>query len=334
MIRTNIVVLSAVCASLIAFGSIPKHSATYYEAIKPEVQEAQRNGAKAKIIFRVVDDEGSPITNTVVQGTWQNDYPRKTWRETFTTDANGSFVAKDKVGGQFTCYVEKTGYYSSCDGVVFHWRAGVSPLVKDGKWQPYGEHRTIVLKRIKDPANMKLLQHAWFRAPATNVWVGFDLERFAWTKPYGEGMNDDILIRFNYYAHNKYYTDWSKMDISFTNNSYGGFYELKKDQYSDMKNPYSVDTNRTFLATNSFGTVGTKANILGSDSCIVFRTRTKVDTEGRLVSAHYGMIYGRWTTEFGMKAEAIFFNPRPNDMNLEDMDEFTRTRLKNNGEMK
>ena len=103
MKRTTILVLSAVCVSLAAFGSIPKHSATYYEAIKPEVQEAQRKGAKAKIIFRVVDDEGSPITNTVVQGTWQNDYPRKTWRETFTTDANGSFVAKDKVGGQFTC---------------------------------------------------------------------------------------------------------------------------------------------------------------------------------------------------------------------------------------
>ena len=323
-----------VCCQISALAFVPKHSATYYEAMKPEVQEAQRKGAESKIIFRVVDDEGLPITNTIVQGTWQNDYPRKTWNEKFTTDTNGVFVARGKVGGRFTCLVDKTGYYSSCDGMDFHCRAGISPLVKDGKWQPYGEHRTIVLKRIRNPANMNLLQHTWFRAPVTNVWVGFDLEKFAWTSPYGEGKNDDMLVRFNYQAHNKYYTDWSKMDISFTNNRYAGFYELKKDVYSDMKNPYSVDTNQTFLATNSYGTVGTKANILGSGSCLVFRTRTKVDEDGGLISAHYGMIYGRWTTEFGMKAEAIFFNPRPNDTNLEDMDEFTRERLKNKGVFK
>ena len=34
-------------ASMIAIADIPKHSATYYEAIKPEVQEAVRKGAKA-----------------------------------------------------------------------------------------------------------------------------------------------------------------------------------------------------------------------------------------------------------------------------------------------
>ena len=123
------------------------------------------------------------------------------------------------------------------------------------------------------------------------------------------------------------------MDISFTNNPYAGFYELKKDVFSDMKNPYSVDTNQTFVAVNRYSTVGTKAQILEADSCLVFRTRTKVDENGQLISAHYGMIYGRWTTEFGMNAEAIFFNPRPNDTNIEDLDEFTRTRLMNKGEL-
>ena len=332
--RKEAVGIVVACCQIYALAFVPKHSPTYYEAIKPEVQEAQRKGAKAKIIYRVVDDEGMPITNTVVRGTWQNDYPRKTWKETFVTDTNGEFVAKAKVGGQFGCIVEKMGYYSSSGGVKFHWRAGISPLVKDGKWQPYGEQKTIVLKRIKNPANMNLIQHAWFAAPVTNTWVGFDLERFSWTPPYGDGKNDDILIRFNYQARNKYYTDWSTMDISFTNNAYAGFYELKKDTYSEMKNPYGVDTNQAFVATNIYRTIGTKAQILESDSCLVFRTRTKVDENGQLVSAHYGMIYGRWTTEFGMKAEAIFFNPRPNDTNLEDLDEFTRTRLKNRGELR
>ena len=92
---------------LCVFAFVPKHSATYYEAIKPEVQEAQRKGAKAKIIYRVVDDDGTPLTNTTVYGQWQNDYPRKTWKETFVTDTNGVFVANEKVGGRFGFYVKR-----------------------------------------------------------------------------------------------------------------------------------------------------------------------------------------------------------------------------------
>ena len=46
----------AVSIPLFTLAKIPKHSPTYYEAIKPEVQEAQRKGADAKIIYTVVDD--------------------------------------------------------------------------------------------------------------------------------------------------------------------------------------------------------------------------------------------------------------------------------------
>ena len=136
-------------ASVVAKADIPKHSATYYEAIRPEVQEAMRKGAKARLAYRIVDDEGAPITNVTVYGQWQNDYPRKTWKETFVTDCNGEFVAEDNVGGRFGFYVKKDGYYLSSTGVDFHWRKGVAPLVKDGKWQPYGETSTLVLNNIK-----------------------------------------------------------------------------------------------------------------------------------------------------------------------------------------
>ena len=77
----------------------PEFQAIYDAATTPEVQEAQRKGAKAKVFYRIVDDEGTPVTNTTVYGQWQNDYPRKTWEESFITDENGEFVAKGKVGG-------------------------------------------------------------------------------------------------------------------------------------------------------------------------------------------------------------------------------------------
>ena len=90
-----------------------------------------------------------------------------------------------------------------------------------------------------------------------------------------------------------------------------------------MKSVYHADTNATYqtkflysLSVDSNG--GRKASELSEDSYLVFRTRTEVDKEGNLLSAHYGKIYGRWGFYGGMRAEAFFFNPTPNDSNLED----------------
>ncbi len=57
----------------------PEFQAVYDAATTPEVQEAQRGGAEAKVVYRVVDDEGRPLANQKVGYRWQNDYPRKTW---------------------------------------------------------------------------------------------------------------------------------------------------------------------------------------------------------------------------------------------------------------
>lgn len=316
-------------ASMIAIADIPKHSATYYEAIKPEVQEAVRKGAKAKIIYRVVDDVGTPITNATVYGQWQNDYPRKTWNETFVTDSNGEFVAKGKVGGRFGFYVDKEGCYLSSTGVDFHWREKVSPLVKDGKWQPYGENRTLVVKRKRNPVEAPTLLHTVINVPATNVWLGLDMETFRWVKPYGDGLHSDMLLRFNSDPINKYEVNWATMDVSFTNNPYAGFYVLPKDGFSEMKSVYHADTNMAFRTeiTYSIGRLPKDDDLLDDGHYMVFRTRTTVDDDGKLVSAHYGKIYGRWGIWGGTKARMMFFNTTPNDTNLEDMATYKKAEL-------
>ena len=231
----------------------PEFQAKYDAATTPEVQEAQRNGAKAKIIYRVVDDEGTPITNATVRGQWQNDYPRKTWEATFVTDANGKFVAKEKVGGRFGFYVKDDGYYLSSTGVDFHWREGVSPLVKDGMWQPYGEERTLVVKRKKNPVEIK-----WYNwgiegcpAPATNVWIGLDLEMGQWCKPHGNGKYEDVKFRFSGAIADRHTWD-TRTEFSFSNTPYAGFYLMTKDAYSDMKSCYSASTNDSSYAERDF----------------------------------------------------------------------------------
>ena len=302
----------------------PEFQAIYDAATTPEVQKATRKGAKAKIVYRVVDDEGTPITNASVHGQWQNDYPRKTWKEDFVTDCNGEFIAKEKVGGRFGFYVKKEGYYLSSTGVDFHWREGVSPLVKDGKWQPYGEQRTLTVKRKKTPIDMPTLVDTAIAVPVTNVWLGLDLEMFSLTKPYGDGLHVDMLLRFNSESVNKYVPNWATMEVSFTNNPYAGFYVLPKDGFSEMKCSYNADTNIHYQATRTFrmGRLSSDKDILDENSYMVFRTRTTVDDKGRLVSAHYGKIYGPWLIWRNTRARMMFFNTTPNDTNLEDMTTF------------
>ena len=341
--KKQAVMIMFTCVWHVIWADIPKHSTTYYEAIKPEVQEAQRKGAMAKVIYRIVDDEGTPITNAQVFGQWQNDYPRKTWKESFITDTNGEFVAKGKVGGRFGFYVKIDGYYLSSAGVDFHWRKGVSPLVKDGKWQPYGEKRTLALKRKKNPIAMK-----WYNwgldgclAPATNVWIGMDLEMGQWCKPYGNGKCEDVKLRFSGVVVDKSTWD-TKTEVSFSDTPYAGFYMLPKDTYSDMKSCYSASTNDGSYAERGFvfASSGGKgisprnqtANRLAGDKYIVFRTRCKLDDKGRLVSAHYGKICGelwggKYKLMFRGNDNGVFFNPTPNDTNLEDMGTINRLKL-------
>lgn len=316
----------------------PGFQAIYDASTTPEVQEAQRKGAKAKIIYRIVDDEGVPITNTVVHGTWRNDFPRKTWKESFVTDTNGEFVAEGKVGGAFGFYVKKDGYYMSSTGQNFHWREGVSPLVKDGKWQPYGEHRTLVVKRIKNPVDMKF--HNWgidgCCAPATNVWIGLDFEKGQWCKPYGNGKYEDVMVRFSGIIVDDFTWD-TKTEISFANVPYAGLYMMQKDTFSTMKTCYAALTNDSAytektITLTSKGRRGISPNKqttdkIAADKYMVFRTRCAVDEKGGLVSAHYGKISGElggllgllFRTRSTLAVEAgIYFNPTPNDPNLED----------------
>jgi len=326
--------------------AIPKHSPEFYEAIKPEVREAQRKGANAKIIYRVVDDEGIAVSNVTLYIKWQNDYPRKIWRNKLETDSEGFVTVAERVGGKMSCRFYKEGYYSSFDKIDFHWRKGVSPVVKDDKWQPYGGNRTIVLKRKKKPVEMCWM-NSWkidnYLAPATNIWIGLDMELGKWCYPYGEGKCNDVLIRFTGEVYNC--RSWATlMEVSFTNNPYAGFYELPKDMYSDMKTCYFASTNNDAYVFRyySLSNKVTQA-VYPSDSDIaklpynkylVFRTRTRVDSKGRLVSAHYGRICGEWrggafSMSFGGNEDGIYFNPIPNDPNLEDME--TVNRLKQIG---
>ena len=297
-------------------------------------RRAIRYGAEAKYIYRIVDDEGMPVMGADAH-VWFSSYGRK-WDNAdwiVKTDVHGSFTAAHRLNERFSVGVEKDGYYYSRDEIFY---LGMMTLpVKDGKWQPYGENRTLVLKRIRNPKDlrpgeMKKLKR-YHEYPAFDEWVGFDFVQGDWCSPYGRGVESDVLLRFNRTDLENGFS--RSMDVSFTNSPYAGAYVMDCDTFSHLKTTYLADTNRTFQTSFHFTYEQRGKRLVNGEmnasQYMVFRVRTKVDAEGRLVSAHYGRMLGDWRfcEGGGMGIGDTILNPTPNDPNLEDVEAVRRTRL-------
>lgn len=284
------------------------------------------HGALVMEHIRVVDQDGLPVESAKIWGGLQtgdgyNDYASVDGY----TNTNGEFMVKGKCTNFLSLRITKDGYYKT--DFRFSYRATLAnPKVKDGKWQPYDSRRTIILKKIIDPQPM-IFQNGRtsFKVPAYEEWVEFDCEKFDFVAPYGKGAAKDMLLRFT--LKNPTPDDYHMtMEVSFTNNPYAGAYELDRTKMSEFESVYHADTNAVyrqyFVYRFDQSPVKTPeyTTQLKSDKYLVFRTRTKVDAEGQLVSSHYGKIYGDWSFvgPGGMSMAQFVFNPRPNDTNLED----------------
>ena len=299
-----------------------------------------RNGAVAKYVYRVVDDEGSPVSNATAH-IWFRSYgrPQDEAGWVVQTDTNGLFVAEHRLNEKFSVGIEKEGYYHTHDEINYFGMSAAKRLsiVKDGKWQPYGERRTVVLKRIKNPYAVKVFgdEQCHRKIPAFEQWLPFDMEQSDWLAPYGKGKCNDVLLRFEKAGSGRVGDFVYSMEACFTNNPHAGFYCKPMDEFSDQKTDYYADTNASYCANYRFlidaiskGPV--KIMGLEKGSCLVFRTRTRVDENGKLIGAHYGKYCGSWRSD---RKELHFgggcFNPVENDNNIEG-DQTLFYKLKNN----
>lgn len=291
----------------------------------PEVESAIRNGAVGKYVYRVVDDEGCPVANASAH-VWFRSYGRPQDKADWIleTDTNGMFSVEHRFNEMFSVGIDKDGYYHTHDEIKY--LAMKELPVKDGKWLPYGETRTVVLKKIRNPGTCVIPkqggQFTW-NIPAFGEWIGFDFEDFDWTTPYGCGKSTDILLKFQSKS-NKRFIDYKyEMDVCFTNYPYAGAYVCDLDKYSDLEIPYCADTNGEFRTSFHFvmkkSPVQRITECVEKDQCLVFRTRTALDDNGNLKTAHYGVIVGMWG--FGGKQMGVgdaCFNIIENDVNVED----------------
>ena len=296
-------------------------------AVAPDLTlyNAQRHGANVKFILRVIDQDGRPVSGAKISGGFQtggnlnDNVPIRG-----VTDANGEYMVNGKSVGMVRCGISKDGYYSS-DLLEKYPNSRCEKPVENGKWQPFGDVRDVVLKAIRNPGRNSTFPESLrsCRIPEFGKWIGFDFECGAWVAPYGKGLNSDVLLKFT--AMERGMHDYKfVMDVSFTNNPYAGAYLMKKDKSSELTTVYVADSNAIYRTAFSYISEQTPGkdrhwDFLDSDSYLVFRTRTRVDKDNNLVGAHYGKILGRWLsdTEFMILSDGCF-NSVENDVNIED----------------
>lgn len=301
--------------------------------------KARRYGAQAKECLRVVDQDGMPVADARIWGGLQtgegyNDFiPIQG-----NTNTNGEYVIQGRCTNIIRCDITKEGYYDSEFSLSNY---GYRHTFEEGKWLPYGEMTTIVLKKITSPIPMKHAKPNLTPPPNSGEWCGYDIEHRQWVSKESVGLHSDMLVKITTESKDDVSDFQAVMEISFTNNPYAGAYLMQKDKYSEMKSVYRADTNATYQASFKFiyerhpiirekpvkhiSGMNETDTRLDANSYLVFRTRTEVDADGKLISAHYGKIYGVWEFFGGMRAANVQFNPTPNDINLEDSETAERT---------
>ena len=293
--------------------------------------EGNIHGAKAKECFRVIDQEGNPVVGANFRGAFVLDSWDDYQLVEGNSNTNGEFVLQGRAKDRLHYQITKDGYYAT-SGDVLYLCTKADPAVVEGKWQPFGEKRTVVLKRILNPIPIDRRGAVRdFPVPAYDVWLGFDFERVAFVAPHGEGKVADVLMRFALYKPSDVEYHMT-MELSFTNHPYAGAYLMKKDSYSEMESVYVADTNAVYDSyfKYSFDRLPGKIPVrtrLSSEEYLVFRTRTEVDEKGRLVSVNYGKLHGElhFVGPRGLSFGQLAFNLKPNDPNLEDAETARRS---------
>lgn len=279
-------------------------------------------GADAAVNVFAHDARGVPITNADVRcGFWfkpERQSPTVSGR----TDGTGHFLAKAKCSADVLATVRCEGYYRSSVRKRFGDTAA-RPKVADGKWQPYGAELPVLMRKIENPIP---LDGAFFTRdiPVTNQWIGLDIQKGAFVRPFGDGDVSDIEFRFDWDGKIRRQYTGATLLVRFPGDFAGGYWS-ERMACSEYEFAMSADTNASYQAEFAFfekkTAKGWVDHLFGNERSLVVRTRCRPDAEKRLLSATYAQIrslsFGWGSRGRGWIRLDYEFNPTPNDTNLE-----------------
>lgn len=272
------------------------------------------DGAIATLQLHVTDDKGTPVEGATVWVNFWKPGSVEGNQEFGETDENGNVTLSERCYYDGWYGIEKNGYYRTRKRIVTppydseHMEEGVIRL----HWKkPFVS--TEVLRPIKNPCPMIARGRNLFNVPKLNTPIGFDLKEMDWTSPYGRGTVEDLQISVMK-------TEAQPTSVIFDFVRPGdGVQICDKTDGSELLSDYHVDTTKPFLQTIKLEYINAStAYLLRDDKYLVFRVRSLSTPDGKILKTHYGKIYPFISLEVDrLKIMHIYFNPTPNDTNLE-----------------
>jgi len=260
-----------------------------------------------KISLKIIDEEGLSLSAVKVGvGFYTNSQPASI---DGITDSNGLFTASQSVEPSAAGYLlgfsaEKEGYYTT--------RSGLKLAEYDSfKWNPTV---TMMLKKNGKPIAM-YARSVNENPPVLGQSISYDLMMGDWVCEGHKGVNSDII--FQKWAYRKSGTDYEyKVRVTFPKSGDGiQIYTIPDlEMGSDFRSPHDAPSDGYQPEIDKERSAHPGQPTKNDDDpnrIYLFRVRTVLDHEGRVVSAHYGKIYGDFM-QF-----RYYLNPTPNDRNIE-----------------
>jgi hypothetical protein len=260
------------------------------------------------VTLKVVDENGNPVSgaNTRV-GYFVNSQPASF---AGLTDTNGIFTASHSAASDLNelgFEANKSGFYTTRMECMLY------PPYDSLKWNII---QTLTLKKIGNPTAMYAKHYTMgLKLPEYKKRIGYDLMVGDWVGPHGKGISSDIFFEKDYtnVSSREYY---SKITVSFPKGGNGIQLYTNPDagEESGLRSSHEAPTDgyQTELTRETSAHPGQPSKFEYDPNRIyLFRVRTALNDEGKVVSAHYGKIYGDFM-QF-----SYYLNPTPNDRNIE-----------------
>ncbi len=297
-------------------------------ALIGQITCAMDDPALTRFTMRVVDSEtGLPVTNAVAKTSFLLKYdpfatrPDEVDRQEVSVNSAGLAVFEGRTlrqtGGGATIYAE--GYYTDGGGFGFTRKS-----LAFNRWEPWDPVIEVKMRPKKNPVPMVYNWRVRKKVPVKEGNIGFDLKVADWVEPHGRGKVSDFIFTLTPVTEPKQGIEYS---LTFENPMDGiQEYIPPEELRSEYIFPYLAPTNGYAASLNKYRLLyypvdpNCPANNLKDNAEInyIFRVRTKVDDESRIVSANYGRIKGEVTlSDTPLIDLQYWFNPEPNSRSLE-----------------
>jgi hypothetical protein len=249
-----------------------------------------------RLTLQVVDNEGNAVEGADASFSAEA-------RPRYAGDESGiqnGTSGRTNQAGVFTGEIEawdgtRGGYKVAKEGYYPAWSTYGARRIEKGKWQPWNPTIRVVLKRIRNPVPM-FAKRLWRTGlPKRDVLVAYDLELGDWVVPHGKGKIPDMIFVGTLREGGDRVYEW-KLKLTFSNPGDGIQRFIPEPDNIVFRSPYEAPGEGYLPEWNLWrtrqGPEVREQNNYQEKGGYFFRVRTVLDSEGRVVKAMYGEIYG------------------------------------------